>query len=38
MIYHCELDAHHNTPVALGTIINDIEQKVVEDVIWRPKK
>ena len=38
LIYHCELDAHHNTPVALDTIINDIEQKVAEDAIWRPKK
>ena len=27
IIYHCELDAHHNTPVLIDDIINDLDMK-----------
>lgn len=31
LIYHCDLDAHDNTPVLIDDIINDIKNKIGEN-------
>ena len=31
LIYHCEVDAHNNTPVVLDWIISDIKRKIGEN-------